>query len=212
MQFKGTVHRYGRDIDTDVIIPARYLTTSEPSELAKHCLEDLDVEFVNNVKSGDIIVAEENFGCGSSREHAPIAIKAAGVDAVIAKSFARIFYRNSINTGLAILECPEAVDAIKNGDVVSVDTETGTITDETTGESFTAQPFPPFIADIIEQGGLLNRTRHVLGLAYLLSFALIFLKRLSGRFFHCGNIVCELFFAERGFHYDQDVQDLHVAR
>lgn len=165
MQFKGTVHRYGRDIDTDVIIPARYLTTSEPSELAKHCLEDLDVEFVNNVKSGDIIVAEENFGCGSSREHAPIAIKAAGVDAVIAKSFARIFYRNSINTGLAILECPEAVDAIKNGDVVSVDTETGTVTDETTGESFTAQPFPPFIADIIEQGGLLNRTRHVLGLA-----------------------------------------------
>lgn len=165
MQFKGTVHRYGRDIDTDVIIPARYLTTSEPSELAKHCLEDLDVEFANNVKSGDIIVAEENFGCGSSREHAPIAIKAAGVDAVIAKSFARIFYRNSINTGLAILECPEAVDAIKNGDVVSVDTETGTITDETTGESFTAQPFPPFIADIIEQGGLLNRTRHVLGLA-----------------------------------------------
>ena len=165
MQFKGTVHRYGRDIDTDVIIPARYLTTSEPSELAKHCLEDLDVEFVNNVKSGDIIVAEENFGCGSSREHAPIAIKAAGVDAVIAKSFARIFYRNSINTGLAILECPEAVDAIKNSDVVSVDTETGTITDETTGESFTAQPFPPFIADIIEQGGLLNRTRHVLGLA-----------------------------------------------
>lgn len=165
MQFKGTVHRYGRDIDTDVIIPARYLTTSEPSELAKHCLEDLDVEFVNNVKPGDIIVAEENFGCGSSREHAPIAIKAAGVDAVIAKSFARIFYRNSINTGLAILECPEAVDAIKNGDVVSVDTETGAITDETTGESFTAQPFPPFIADIIEQGGLLNRTRHVLGLA-----------------------------------------------
>ena len=165
MHFKGTVHRYGRDIDTDVIIPARYLTTSEHSELAKHCLEDLDVEFVNNVKSGDIIVAEENFGCGSSREHAPIAIKAAGVDAVIAKSFARIFYRNSINTGLAILECPEAVDAIKNGDVVSVDTETGTITDETTGESFTAQPFPPFIADIIEQGGLLNRTRHVLGLA-----------------------------------------------
>ena len=164
MQFKGTVHRYGRDIDTDVIIPARYLTTSEPSELAKHCLEDLDVEFVNNVKPGDIIVAEENFGCGSSREHAPIAIKAAGVNAVIAKSFARIFYRNSINTGLAILECPEAVDAIKNGDVVSVDTETGTITDETTGESFTAQPFPPFIADIIEQGGLLNRTRHVLGL------------------------------------------------
>ncbi len=164
MQYQGTVHRYGRDIDTDVIIPARYLTTSEPSELAKHCLEDLDVNFVNKVKQGDIIVAEENFGCGSSREHAPIAIKAAGVDAVIAKSFARIFYRNSINTGLAILECPEAVDAIKDGDTVSVDTETGTITDITTGESFTAQAFPPFIADIIEQGGLINRTRHVLGI------------------------------------------------
>ncbi len=164
MQYQGTVHRYGRDIDTDVIIPARYLTTSEPSELAKHCLEDLDVNFVNKVKQGDIIVAEENFGCGSSREHAPIAIKAAGVDAVIAKSFARIFYRNSINTGLAILECPEAVDAIKDGDTVSVDTETGTITDVTTGETFTAQAFPPFIADIIEQGGLINRTRHVLGI------------------------------------------------
>ncbi len=164
MQYQGTVHRYGRDIDTDVIIPARYLTTSEPSELAKHCLEDLDVNFVNKVAQGDIIVAEENFGCGSSREHAPIAIKAAGVDAVIAKSFARIFYRNSINTGLAILECPEAVDAIKDGDTVSVDTATGTITDVTTGETFTAQAFPPFIADIIEQGGLINRTRHVLGI------------------------------------------------
>lgn len=164
MQFKGNVHRYGRDIDTDVIIPARYLNTSEPSELAKHCLEDLDVEFVNKVAPGDIIVAEENFGCGSSREHAPIAIKAAGVDVVIAKSFARIFYRNSINTGLAIMECPEAVDAIKDGDVVSVDTETGKIVDETTGKTFTAQPFPPFIADIIEQGGLMNRTRSVLGL------------------------------------------------
>ena len=164
MQFRGNVHRYGRDIDTDVIIPARYLTTSEPVELAKHCMEDLDTEFVNKVAQGDIIVADENFGCGSSREHAPIAIKASGVDVVIAKSFARIFYRNSINTGLAILECPEAVDAIKDGDVVSVDTDTGTIVDETTGRSFTAQPFPPFIADIIEQGGLLNRTRKVLGI------------------------------------------------
>ena len=163
MQFRGNVHRYGRDIDTDVIIPARYLTTSDPVELAKHCMEDLDTEFVNKVAQGDIIVADENFGCGSSREHAPIAIKASGVDVVIAKSFARIFYRNSINTGLAILECPEAVDAIKDGDVVSVDTDTGTIVDETTGQSFTAQPFPPFIADIIEQGGLLNRTRKVLG-------------------------------------------------
>ena len=164
MQFRGNVHRYGRDIDTDVIIPARYLTTSDPVELAKHCMEDLDTEFVNKVAQGDIIVADENFGCGSSCEHAPIAIKASGVDVVIAKSFARIFYRNSINTGLAILECPEAVDAIKDGDVVSVDTDTGTIVDETTGQSFTAQPFPPFIADIIEQGGLLNRTRKVLGI------------------------------------------------
>lgn len=164
MQFRGNVHRYGRDIDTDVIIPARYLTTSDPVELAKHCMEDLDTEFVNKVARGDIIVADENFGCGSSREHAPIAIKASGVDVVIAKSFARIFYRNSINTGLAILECPEAVDAIKDGDAVSVDTDTGTIVDETTGQSFTAQPFPPFIADIIEQGGLLNRARKVLGI------------------------------------------------
>lgn len=163
MNYKGTVHRYGRDIDTDVIIPARYLNTSDPSELAKHCLEDLDTTFVEKVQPGDIIVAEENFGCGSSREHAPIAIKAAGVDAVIAKSFARIFYRNSINTGLAILECPEAVDAIADGHIVSIETTTGTITDETTGESFTAQPFPLFIADIIEQGGLINRTRKVLG-------------------------------------------------
>lgn len=163
MNYKGTVHRYGRDVDTDVIIPARYLNTSDPAELAKHCLEDLDVTFVEKVNPGDIIVAEENFGCGSSREHAPIAIKAAGIDAVIAKSFARIFYRNSINTGLAILECPEAVDAIEEGHVVSVETETGTITDETTGQVFAAQPFPPFIADIIEQGGLINRTRSVLG-------------------------------------------------
>ncbi len=163
MLFEGNAHRYGRDIDTDVIIPARYLNTSDPQELAQHCLEDLDAEFVAKVEPGDIIVAEENFGCGSSREHAPIAIKAAGVPVVIAKSFARIFYRNSINTGLAILECPEAVDAIKAGDRVSVDTDTGIITDLTTGESFTAQPFPPFIADIIEQGGLINRTRSVLG-------------------------------------------------
>ncbi len=162
MQFKGTVHRYGRDVDTDVIIPARYLNTSDPAELAKHCMEDLDASFTDKVAPGDIIVAEENFGCGSSREHAPIAIKAAGVDAVIAKSFARIFYRNSINTGLAILECPEAVDAIKDGDVVSIDADTGAITDETTGKAFQAEPFPPFIREIIEQGGLVNRTRAML--------------------------------------------------
>lgn len=163
MEFKGRAHRYGRDIDTDVIIPARYLNTSDPAELAKHCLEDLDVDFVKNVKPGDIIVADENFGCGSSREHAPICIRAAGVDAVIAKSFARIFYRNSINIGLPIMECPEAVDAIKAGDVVSVDADAGVIVNETTGESFQAQPFPPFIREIIGAGGLIERTKKVVG-------------------------------------------------
>ena len=163
MEFKGTVHRYGRDVDTDVIIPARYLNTSDPAELARHCLEDLDAGFVAKAAPGDIIVAEENFGCGSSREHAPIAIKAAGVDVVIAKSFARIFYRNAINTGLAIMECPEAVDAIADGDVVSVDADAGVITDETTGRVFTAQPFPPFIREIIEAGGLVNRWKARLG-------------------------------------------------
>ena len=162
MHFKGTAHRYGRDIDTDVIIPARYLNSSEPEWLAQHCLEDLDADFVKKVKKGDIIVAEENFGCGSSREHAPIAIKAAGVDVVIAKSFARIFYRNSINMGLPILECPEAVDAISEGDVVSVDADTGIITDETTGAVFRAQPFPPFIQEIINDGGLVARTKRVM--------------------------------------------------
>ncbi len=163
MQFKGIVHRYGRDVDTDVIIPARYLNTSDPAELAKHCMEDLDATFIERVKPGDIIVAEENFGCGSSREHAPIAIKEAGIDVVIAKSFARIFYRNAINTGLAIMECPEAVDAIKAGDVVAVDADAGVITDETTGQTFTAQPFPPFIREIIDAGGLVNRWKAKLG-------------------------------------------------
>lgn len=162
MQFKGTVHRYGRDIDTDVIIPARYLNTSDPAELAKHCLEDLDTEFVNNVQPGDIIVADENFGCGSSREHAPIAIKAAGVDVVIAKSFARIFYRNAINMGLPILECPAAVDAVEDGHTVAVDTEAGTVRDVTTGQEFTAEPFPPFLVEIMDAGGLVERTRRVL--------------------------------------------------
>ena len=159
MEFKGRAHRYGRDIDTDVIIPARYLNTSDPAELAKHCLEDLDVNFVANVEPGDIIVAEENFGCGCSREHAPFCIKASGVDSVIPKSFARIFYRNAINTGLPIMECPEAVDAISQGDIVSVDADAGIIVDETTGETFKAQPFPPFIREIIEAGGLINRTK-----------------------------------------------------
>ena len=162
MQFQGTAHRYGRDIDTDVIIPARYLNTSDPAELAKHCLEDLDVDFVNKVTPGDILVAEENFGCGSSREHAPVCIKAAGVACVIAKSFARIFYRNSINIGLPIMECPAAVDAIKAGDKVAVDADKGVITDLTTGESFQVEPFPPFIAQIVAEGGLVNRTRRIL--------------------------------------------------
>ena len=162
MQFQGTAHRYGRDIDTDVIIPARDLNTSDPAELAKHCLEDLDVDFVNKVTPGDILVAEENFGCGSSREHAPVCIKAAGVACVIAKSFARIFYRNSINIGLPIMECPAAVDAIKAGDEVAVDADKGVITDLTTGESFQVEPFPPFIAQIVSEGGLVNRTRRIL--------------------------------------------------
>ena len=161
MNFKGVAHCYGRDVDTDVIIPARYLNTSDPDELAKHCLEDLDASFVERVQVGDILVAEENFGCGSSREHAPICIKAAGVSVVVAKSFARIFYRNAINTGLAIMECPEAVDGISQGDVVSVDTATGAITNETTGAVFQAQPFPPFLTEIIEAGGLVNRWKRL---------------------------------------------------
>lgn len=163
MKFEGAVHKYGRDVDTDVIIPARYLTTSDPAELAKHCLEDLDSEFVKKVQPGDIIVAEENFGCGSSREHAPICIKAAGVSVVIAKSFARIFYRNAINIGLPIMECPEAVDAVNNGDVVEVDADNGVIADKTTGLTFQAQPFPPFLQEIIEEGGLVARTKKILG-------------------------------------------------
>lgn len=159
MKFKGTAFRYGRDVDTDVIIPARYLNTSDPAELAKHCLEDLDPTFVNRVKKGDIVVADENFGCGSSREHAPVAIKAAGVSVVIAKSFARIFYRNAINIGLPIMECPEAADAISDGDVVYVDADTGVVRDETTSATFQAQPFPPFIQEIINEGGLVARTK-----------------------------------------------------
>jgi 3-isopropylmalate/(R)-2-methylmalate dehydratase small subunit len=163
MKFSGTAHRYGRDIDTDVIIPARYLNTSDPAELAKHCMEDLDAGFVGKVEPGDILVAEENFGCGSSREHAPISIKAAGVSVVIAKSFARIFYRNAINTGLPIMEAPDAVDAISDGDQVTVDADTGLITNETTGQSFSAQPFPPFVKNIIESGGLVEATKAKLG-------------------------------------------------
>ena len=162
MQFEGAVHRYGRDIDTDVIIPARYLNTSDPAELAAHCLEDLDAGFVARVKPGDIIVADENFGCGSSREHAPVAIKAAGVSCVIAKSFARIFYRNAINMGLPILECPAAVDGIGSGERVAVDADTGIIKNETSGQSWQAQPFPAFIQEIIEAGGLVARTKRMM--------------------------------------------------
>lgn len=156
MRFEGTAHKYGRDVDTDVIIPARYLNTSDPDELACHCMEDLDASFTERVQAGDIVVAEENFGCGSSREHAPIAIKTAGVSVVVAKSFARIFYRNSINTGLPIMEAPEAVDGISDGDRVSIDADAGVITNESTGESWRAQPFPPFIKEIIEKGGLIE--------------------------------------------------------
>ena len=155
MIVKGKVHRYASDVDTDVIIPARYLNTSSAEELAAHCMEDIDPDFVKKVQKGDIIVAEDNFGCGSSREHAPIAIKASGVSLVIANTFARIFYRNAINIGLPILECPAAVRAIKAGDVVSCDLAKGVIRNETTGETFTAQPFPPFIQNIIDAGGLL---------------------------------------------------------
>ncbi|MCL4554353.1 MAG: 3-isopropylmalate dehydratase small subunit [Actinobacteria bacterium] len=159
MKFQGAAHKYGRDIDTDVIIPARYLNTSIPEELAKHCMEDLDPEFVNKVQPGDILVAEENFGCGSSREHAPISIKAAGVSVVIAKSYARIFYRNAINTGLPIMESAEAVAGISTGDRVEVDADTGLIMNLTTGATYQAQPFPPFIKEIIEKGGLIEMVK-----------------------------------------------------
>ena len=151
----GTVLKYGDHVDTDVIIPARYLASQDPKELASHCMEDLDKNFTQRVKPGDIMVAGWNFGCGSSREHAPIAIKAAGVSCVIAKTFARIFYRNAINIGLAILECPAASDGISDGDEVSVDYETGVITNVTTGQTYQAEPFPPFIREMIEQGGLM---------------------------------------------------------
>ena len=149
MEATGFVHKYPDNVDTDVIIPARYLNTPNAQELAAHCMEDIDPEFIHKVKPGDIIVGGANFGCGSSREHAPLAIKTVGVSCVIAASFARIFYRNAINIGLPILECPAASAAIQAGDKVKVDFDTGIITDETTGETFKAQPFPPFIQNII---------------------------------------------------------------
>ena len=156
MKAHGLVHKYGDNVDTDVIIPARYLNTASHAELASHCMEDIDKDFVKNVKSGDIMVANKNFGCGSSREHAPIAIKASGISCVIASTFARIFYRNAINIGLPILECDAAAKEIQAGDEVEVDFDTGVITDVTTGKTYEAQPFPPFIQNIIENGGLLK--------------------------------------------------------
>lgn len=156
MKAQGTVHKYGDNVDTDVIIPARYLNTSSHKELASHCMEDIDIDFTKKVKTGDIMVAEKNFGCGSSREHAPIAIKASGISCVIASTFARIFYRNAINIGLPILECDAASKEIKNGDEVAVDFDTGIITDITTGKNYQAEPFPPFIQQIIADGGLIN--------------------------------------------------------
>ena len=159
MKFTGNAIKYGDNVDTDVIIPARYLNTIDKKELASHCMEDIDKSFVSKVRPGDIMIAGSNFGCGSSREHAPIAIKESGISLVIAKSFARIFYRNSINIGLAILECPEAAERISEGDVVSADLDCGVIYDETTGESFKTEPFPEFIQKIISSGGLIESIR-----------------------------------------------------
>ena len=151
---QGAAWVYGDNIDTDVIIPARYLTVSEPGELAKHCMEDIDKSFAKEVKKGDIVVGGANFGCGSSREHAPLAFMGSGVGAIVAASFARIFFRNAINVGLPILECPEIVGKVEKGDVVSIDTETGRIVNQRTGESFQAQPFPAFLTELINEGGL----------------------------------------------------------
>ncbi|NLY81915.1 MAG: 3-isopropylmalate dehydratase small subunit [Clostridiales bacterium] len=156
MKAKGTVHKYGNNVDTDVIIPARYLNTQSHEELASHCMEDIDKDFVKKVSKGDIIVAGDNFGCGSSREHAPIAIKASGISCVIANTFARIFYRNSINIGLPILECKDASDSIDAGDTVEIDFDSGLITNITKNESYQALPFPEFIKEIIDKGGLLK--------------------------------------------------------
>ena len=155
MKFTGKAWKFGADIDTDAIIPARYLNTSDPVELAKHCMEDADPEFMNKMSPGDIIVADRNFGCGSSREHAPIAIKVAGISCVIAPSFARIFYRNSFNMGLPIFESPEAANAISTGDEVEIDPSTGVIRNHSTGDEFNAEPYPPFMMELIEAGGLI---------------------------------------------------------
>lgn len=158
MKASGTVFKYGDNVDTDVIIPARYLNSSDPKELATHCMEDIDKEFVKKVKKGDIIVAEKNFGCGSSREHAPLAIKAAGVSCVIAETFARIFYRNAINIGLPIIECPQAAQEIEAGDEVEVDFDSGMIYDRTKGTQYQGQAFPEFMQKLIAAGGLVSYT------------------------------------------------------
>jgi 3-isopropylmalate/(R)-2-methylmalate dehydratase small subunit len=160
MLLKGQVFKYGSNVDTDVIIPARYLNVSEPAELAKHCMEDIDAQFVNKVKKGDIIVADTNFGCGSSREHAPLAIKAAGVSCVIARSFARIFFRNAINIGLPLLECEECVSNTQNGETLEVDLATGKIVNLTSGKVFTAKPYPDFMSELIKAGGLVEYTKN----------------------------------------------------
>lgn len=156
MKYTGNIFKFGADVDTDAIIPARYLNSFDPQELAKHCMEDADPTFPARVQPGDIIVADKNFGCGSSREHAPIAIKGAGVACVVARSFARIFYRNSINIGLPILECEEAIDAMQEGDQIEVDLENGQIINLRTGVSYQAQPFPAFMQEIMAKGGLIN--------------------------------------------------------
>lgn len=160
MNIKGKVIKYGDNVDTDVIIPARYLNTSDPLELSKHCMEDLDAEFINKVRPGDIMVGGRNFGCGSSREHAPIAIKVSGISCVIAETFARIFYRNAINIGLPILECPEAVKDISDGDIVSVDLETGIIRNLSKEKIYQGMPFPEFIKEIIEADGLIESVKN----------------------------------------------------
>ncbi|HBR17644.1 MAG: 3-isopropylmalate dehydratase small subunit [Deltaproteobacteria bacterium RIFCSPLOWO2_12_FULL_43_16] len=163
MKFRGKAWKFGADVDTDQIIPARYLNTSDPKELAKHCMEDADPQFVNKMKPGDIIVADKNFGCGSSREHAPISIKAAGISCVIAKSFARIFYRNSFNMGLPILECPEAAGAISGGDEIEVDIDTGKIVNLTKNKAFNSQPIPSFMQELINTGGLMEWVKKKIG-------------------------------------------------
>ncbi|MDO8473679.1 MAG: 3-isopropylmalate dehydratase small subunit [Dehalococcoidia bacterium] len=162
MKLRGNAHKYGANVDTDVIIAARYLNVSDAAELAKHCMEDIDADFVKRVKPGDVMIATTNFGCGSSREHAPVAIKASGISCVIASSFARIFFRNAINIGLPLLECPEAAEETRNGDTIQVDLSSGRIDNVTQGKSFQAVPYPDFLLDIITSGGLIEHTMHTL--------------------------------------------------